>query len=274
MPIQFRCPECGQLLSISTRKAGTEVSCPKCVQRIRVPNPDAGADPQAAPVAAASLAPPPPPLPSSVDPPETPLFRPPVVDEFPPDEPPVEEALAGTAAAIATHPGRSPAPEKDPWAHHPNPWKHVEDEEEDFQLTGGPLEESGLDMTPMVDVTFLLLIFFMITASFSMQKSLETTAPKPDEEGAAQAVVMEDLEDDSVIVSIDEENQIRVDDVPVAGVSELIDVLKDKIANENKTEMLIETHPSCLHGTVVAVTDAGLEVQMQRIRRASKKGDD
>ncbi|WP_236621200.1 ExbD/TolR family protein [Rhodopirellula sallentina] len=27
-------------------------------------------------------------------------------------------------------------------------------------------------MTPMVDVTFLLLIFFMVTASFSMQKSI------------------------------------------------------------------------------------------------------
>lgn len=30
-----------------------------------------------------------------------------------------------------------------------------------------------LDMTPMVDVTFLLLIFFMVTASFSLQKSIQ-----------------------------------------------------------------------------------------------------
>ncbi len=31
---------------------------------------------------------------------------------------------------------------------------------------------SELNMTPMVDVTFLLLIFFMVTASFSLQKSI------------------------------------------------------------------------------------------------------
>ncbi len=33
--------------------------------------------------------------------------------------------------------------------------------------------DDGMDLTPMVDVTFLLLIFFMITASFSLQKTLE-----------------------------------------------------------------------------------------------------
>ncbi|MFI4874992.1 MAG: biopolymer transporter ExbD, partial [Blastopirellula sp. JB062] len=30
------------------------------------------------------------------------------------------------------------------------------------------IEEDELDLTPMVDVTFLLLIFFMVTASFSL----------------------------------------------------------------------------------------------------------
>ena len=34
-------------------------------------------------------------------------------------------------------------------------------------------EDDGLDMTPMIDCTFLLLIFFMITASFHLQKGLE-----------------------------------------------------------------------------------------------------
>ena len=33
--------------------------------------------------------------------------------------------------------------------------------------------DSEMDMTPMVDVTFLLLIFFMVTAAFAMQKSFQ-----------------------------------------------------------------------------------------------------
>ena len=41
-------------------------------------------------------------------------------------------------------------------------------------------EQPEMDMTPMVDVTFLLLIFFMVTAAFTMQKSFEIPTPKTD----------------------------------------------------------------------------------------------
>ncbi|MBB3207394.1 biopolymer transport protein ExbD [Rhodopirellula rubra] len=47
---------------------------------------------------------------------------------------------------------------------------------------GSTLRRVGdLDMTPMVDVTFLLLIFFMVTASFSMQKSIQIPRQTSDE---------------------------------------------------------------------------------------------
>lgn len=37
MPIRFRCPGCDGLLSISRRKAGTDISCPKCAELVIVP---------------------------------------------------------------------------------------------------------------------------------------------------------------------------------------------------------------------------------------------
>ncbi len=37
------------------------------------------------------------------------------------------------------------------------------------------------DMTPMVDVTFLLLIFFMVTAAFTMQSAIVVPKPSPPE---------------------------------------------------------------------------------------------
>lgn len=40
MPIRFRCEACGQLMGISSRRAGAEVSCPKCGKNARVPQPD------------------------------------------------------------------------------------------------------------------------------------------------------------------------------------------------------------------------------------------
>ena len=59
-------------------------------------------------------------------------------------------------------------------------------------------------MTAMVDVTFLLLMFFMITAAFALQKSIEV--PPSDDAMAAQARTVEEFEEDSMIVRIDGDN--------------------------------------------------------------------
>lgn len=240
MPIVFRCSNCGQKLSVTRKKAGQTVTCPECVHRIDVPVPKE----LAAKVQAEE--------------------RQPDADE------------SGKMEIVHTgQPHLSEAEIQTEWAHKKNLWvEEDEEEEDDFSLGDSEIDDSGMDMTPMVDVTFLLLIFFMITASFSLQKSMETAPPEPDEEGAAQSVTMEDLEEESVVVEIDAENNLRVDDVPVSGTGELAVVLADKIGNEGKTELLIEAHPNSRHGLVVAVTDAGIEVQMQRIRRVVKKGDD
>ena len=44
MPIQFACPECRQRLSIGSRKAGTEILCPKCKAPTLVPQQSEPAD--------------------------------------------------------------------------------------------------------------------------------------------------------------------------------------------------------------------------------------
>ena len=149
-----------------------------------------------------------------------------------------------------------------------------EDEEFEFQLRRPRGDDSGLDMTPMVDVTFLLLIFFMITASFSIQKSMQTQPPESNEEGVSQTVTLDDLADTPVIVEIDADDRIRVDDQPVAGFAQLVGVLAGKLVNENRNELLIEPDARCTHGAVVAVMDAGLEVGMQRIRRVTRNAED
>ena len=64
--------------------------------------------------------------------------------------------------------------------------------------------DDELDMTPMVDVTFLLLIFFMITAAFALQKSIEV--PPTDDQEAAQAQTEEDFEEGSIIIRVDSDN--------------------------------------------------------------------
>lgn len=211
---------------------------------------------------------PPLPLPSIPVPPT------PAVAATPPVAPPDEEDGGGALKPEDDLNLRAPARKPTAWKQHANPWLSEEDEEESFQLREQPPLETALDMTPMVDVVMLLLIFFMITASFATQKSLESSPPEPDDEGrSAMAASADDIREDSVVVTIDDTDKLYVDDVAVAGTEELAEVLRTKMRAERKTDMLIEADRNATHGMVVAVTDVGIEVQMQHIRRATRRAE-
>ena len=78
-----------------------------------------------------------------------------------------------------------------------------DDDEDDEVLPRGERPEQEMDMTPMVDVTFLLLIFVMFTAAFSLQKSIEM--PRQQTDAPSTSVVEEESEDlDMVEVQVDE----------------------------------------------------------------------
>src|SRR5688500_136158 len=64
--------------------------------------------------------------------------------------------------------------------------------------------DDEMDLTPMVDVTFLLLIFFMITAAFAVQKAI--SVPPVNENDASAAYTIEQLEEDSIVVRVDGDN--------------------------------------------------------------------
>jgi biopolymer transport protein ExbD len=281
MAIRFRCKNCKQLLSIATRKAGQVVRCPACQAALSVPRledlapkkpdetkteqpkqpaeADAAAPPSppvsepSTPSAAEETTPPPPTAEETAPPPaaEETVSPEPVSEETVPSPPP---AAAGVAAAAAV-----PSAELD--------------EDEGFSLRGAETEFEEMDLTPMVDVTFLLLIFFMITASFSLQKTIQVPPPDPDEQGAAQAMTMQELEKDSIIVEIDDKNAIVVDDEPLGDPEELVEKLQDKMRAELKTELVLEADERALHEYVVIVVDAANEVGMQRIRLATRSAN-
>lgn len=129
-------------------------------------------------------------------------------------------------------------------------------------------EMEEMDLTPMVDVTFLLLIFFMITASFSMQKSLEVPPPDPESQGASP-IPLEQIEENSVIVRVEPEDVYFVDDRRVENPDDLPMVLTEAMATGNRSEMIIEASDDARYEAVVRVFDAGNEVGMQRIREVS-----
>ena len=118
----------------------------------------------------------------------------------------------------------------------------------------------------MVDVTFLLLIFFMVTASFTLQKSMDLPTKTQDEPSPN---VVEDFEDNpeyvSVFVSPYNEYRVRTseydwEDAP--NRHELRVRLTDALQAQSKPEkMLIMAHADCFHDKVIQAMDIGIELR-------------
>jgi len=302
MPIQFRCHNCRQVLSITSKKAGTMVPCPACRTETRVPTmaeveaaiaqQKRRAEEAAGGSAGAAARPAgeqraEPRRPAEAAPPE------PWASEPRASEPRAAErsasrsvrheaATAGVARAPLPSERAAVPPEHEVghelWeaaAHERNPWLDAEaDAEEEFKLERRPLDEGGLDMTPMVDVTFLLLIFFMITAAFNVQKSMQADPPEPEKDGAAQTTTVQEQDQSQILVGISENDELTLDDAPIGGVGALLDALKARAGSGGELEMTIEADPRCTFGVMVGVMDAGITAGMQRIKRMTKPVDE
>jgi biopolymer transport protein ExbD len=66
-------------------------------------------------------------------------------------------------------------------------------------------EENEINLTPMLDVVFIMLIFFIVTASFLRESGLDTNRPDQD-----QPQVTQD-EEGAILVIIDETDDIWID---------------------------------------------------------------
>ena len=153
-----------------------------------------------------------------------------------------------------------------------------------FGASGGKRPRDEMDMTPMVDITFLLLIFFMITAAFALQKAIEV--PAMDSDDAAQAQRVEDLEKDSIVVRVDGDNvywiggPLWADEQKAPSEEEMRAKVRE--ARQGKggehgrgpTKMLVQAHGDATHERVVFAMDAGSAVGTEEIRLMSYEDGD
>jgi biopolymer transport protein ExbD len=115
-----------------------------------------------------------------------------------------------------------------------------------------------LDMTPMVDVVLLLLLFFMVTASYSMQKILEIPKPDPEKKTAARQS-RKDIAKEYIIVELDHRNNILVEDEPLRSRS-LNEALKTAATEGNKNKLFLIADGDSFNGKTVEIMDAANEV--------------
>mgnify|MGYP000450389074 FL=1 len=117
-------------------------------------------------------------------------------------------------------------------------------------------EEKGLgespDLTPMIDIVFQLLIFFMVTAVFAVTPGLDIKLPEAEE---AQAPEKENL-----FIVVDQDGNMKLNHQTVTFSN-----LKDKIQEkrqllDNTTMIIIQGDERATHGQIVQIMDIARQV--------------
>ena len=68
---------------------------------------------------------------------------------------------------------------------------------------GAEEEDNEINLTPMLDVVFIMLIFFIVTASFIKEAGIQVNRP--------EAVEAEKQEDAAILVAISANDEIWID---------------------------------------------------------------
>jgi len=120
------------------------------------------------------------------------------------------------------------------------------------------IEKGRLDIAPLIDVIFLLLIFFMLTSSFIFQPGIRVNLPK--------AVTSEVLHKELLIVTITEDNEIFIDERPVGG-EELVS--RVTVAAREGQPLLIRADRDTDLGRVIEVWDICRQMDVKQINIAT-----
>ena len=122
-------------------------------------------------------------------------------------------------------------------------------------------EEAEVDLTPMLDVVFIMLIFFIVTASFVKESGMDVNRPD-----AATAVVKPR---GNILVAITPTGQIWIDkrQVDVRAVRANIERL---YAENPQGAVVIQADTDSKNGLLVAVMDAAKLAGVENISIAAE----
>jgi len=121
------------------------------------------------------------------------------------------------------------------------------DEVDFLELKPKQRREASIDIAPLMDMVFILLIFFIVTSTFTRETGVEVSKP--------QAQTASQLEKENILIAITRDGTIHIDErqVDLAGLS---DVLKGILAKNPEREAVLIADKNAITERLVAVIDA------------------
>jgi biopolymer transport protein ExbD len=121
-----------------------------------------------------------------------------------------------------------------------------------------------VNLTPLIDVVFLLLIFFMVSTTFDRHAKLKVQLPEADTKVSQQAT-------DPVVLSIDAKGKYYINDRQV--INTQLDTLKAALQKSTKGNtditLLLRADGRTPHQAVVRAMDAAAQLGLTKLSIAT-----
>jgi biopolymer transport protein ExbD len=105
---------------------------------------------------------------------------------------------------------------------------------------------SGINVTPLVDITLVLLIIFMVTATYIVRQAIQVDLPRAANAGESTGTTL--------AVMLTKEGDIYLDGRK-SDETGLRDAARNAAAKDKDTRVIISADKNSLHGAVVHVLD-------------------
>ncbi|MCZ6717704.1 MAG: biopolymer transporter ExbD [Gammaproteobacteria bacterium] len=121
-------------------------------------------------------------------------------------------------------------------------------------------QDVEINLTPLIDVVFLLLIFFMVSTTFERESEINITLPEASEKA-------KELEVDVVEISIDGRGRIYVSGRVLldSGVPAIKQAIAQAAEGMDEPPIIINADAEARHQSVVKVMDAARQLGLRRL---------
>lgn len=130
-------------------------------------------------------------------------------------------------------------------------------------------EEVNVNLTPLIDVVFLLLIFFMVSTTFTREAHLEVDLPQAD----GEVVTVE--ENKILEILITDEGQYSVNGKPLVNTQAetLRLALKELAGDKRDMPLIITADAKTPHQAVVTAMDVSGKLGFQKLSITTQEPD-
>ena len=130
-------------------------------------------------------------------------------------------------------------------------------------------EDVELNLTPLIDVVFLLLIFFMVSTTFERESEINITLPEASEEYT-------EAKPEAVTVAIDSRGRVFINNNPLVNsqVNTIREALRDAVLDIENPPIIISADAEATHQLVVRTMDAARQIGLVRITFATQRTEE